>query len=137
MSHIIKGTITVNYTNRDALKKAMGNVGKVEESTFIYRDNGSHYVKDNNSYELVLVSQDNKKHRIGFKLENGRYQPYYDDYGKLGTWIKGVVPKLDDYYIAHDAGLQLEQDAENDFSYTVEENQHGEVEMVAVSGGGW
>lgn len=64
MSHIVKGQVQVAYKNKELLLKALEGVGVVVENEKLFRV-GAGYTFE--KYPIVLIDQNNKEHRIGYK----------------------------------------------------------------------
>lgn len=64
MSHIVKGKVQVAYKDKELLLKALEGVGVVVENEKLYRV-GAGYTFE--KYPIVLIDQNNKEHRIGYK----------------------------------------------------------------------
>lgn len=73
MSHIVKGKVQVAYKDKELLLKALEGVGVVVENEKLYRV-GAGYTFE--KYPIVLIDQNNKEHRIGYKEKNGVWEQY-------------------------------------------------------------
>ncbi len=78
MSHIVKGKVSVSYTDLDVLVKALSGLGEVRENEKLYRV-GVGYTDER--YSLVLVDAQDHQRRIGFRLEGAVFNQYQEDYG--------------------------------------------------------
>ncbi len=83
MSHIVKGQVQVAYKNKELLLKALEGVGVVVENEKLFRV-GAGYTFE--KYPIVLIDQNNKEHRIGYKEKNGVWEQYQENYGSYGRW---------------------------------------------------
>lgn len=64
MSHIVKGKVQVAYKDKELLLKALEGVGVVvEKRKAVPRGRWLHL----REYPIVLIDQNNKEHRIGYK----------------------------------------------------------------------
>lgn len=125
MSHIVKGTVKVAYTDQALLLKALNGLGLVVENEKLYRV-GAGYTFER--YPIVLVDPRNKEHRLGYKPENGIWNQYQEDYGACGRWTKGVAEKIQDRYIAFHYEKNL---LEEGFNVKIQEHNDGSLELVA------
>lgn len=131
MSHISKGLVKVSMKNKDLLIKTLMHFGKVAENDIIYAYQGNgRYTTDNKKYDLVLINEKHPKQRIGFNIVNNiDYEPFYDNYGELGTWINGIKMKIEDRYIAHHYEKEL---MEEGFNVVITEAANGAYEVEAL-----
>ncbi len=100
MSHIVQGKSNVEYRNRNILIEALRHHGIVAENERLYIDSGMGLNATNERYELVLASEHNNRHRIGFNSINGVYKSFQENFGEIGRWTKKVVPSIADLYVA-------------------------------------
>jgi len=125
MSHIVKGNVSVAYVNKENLIKAMAGLGRVFEKEKLYRV-GVGYTTER--YDLVLISNEDEKLRIGYNLKNGVWEQYQENYGSYGTWTKKVSSKVQDRYIAFHYEAQLKEEG---FKVIIQEQNDGTLELVA------
>ncbi|MDD1011936.1 MULTISPECIES: hypothetical protein [Pseudomonas] len=125
MSHIVKGKVSVSYTDLDVLVKALSGLGEVRENEKLYRV-GVGYTDER--YSLVLVDAQDHQRRIGFRLEGAVFNQYQEDYGSYGAWTAQTSNKIVDRYLAYHYEKQLK--AEN-YNVTVMTQADGTLEVVA------
>lgn len=125
MSHIVKGKVQVAYKDKELLLKALEGVGVVVENEKLYRV-GAGYTFE--KYPIVLIDQNNKEHRIGYKEKNGVWEQYRENYGSYGRWTQQASSKVQDRYIAFHYEQQLKEEG---FSVTVKQHHDGTLELEA------
>jgi hypothetical protein len=125
MSHIVKGTVSVAYINKEHLINALAGLGQLYENEKLYRV-GVGYTSER--YDLVLISDDDPQLRIGYKVNNGVWEQYQEDYGSYGVWTKKISNKVQDRYIAYHYEAQLKEEG---FNVTISEQNDGTLELLA------
>ncbi|EPK6993029.1 hypothetical protein L7M13_003625 [Klebsiella pneumoniae] len=125
MSHIVKGQVQVAYKSKELLLKALEGVGVVVENEKLFRV-GAGYTFE--KYPIVLIDQNNKEHRIGYKEKNGVWEQYQENYGSYGRWTQQASSKVQDRYIAFHYEQQLKEEG---FSVTVKQHHDGTLELEA------
>lgn len=125
MSHIVKGKVQVAYKDKDLLLKALEGVGVVVENEKLYRV-GVGYTLE--KYPIVLIDQNNKEHRIGYKETNGVWEQYQENYGSYGLWTQQTSSKVQDRYLAFHYEQQLKEEG---FIVTVKQHHDGTLELEA------
>lgn len=125
MSHIVKGKVQVAYKDKELLLKALEGVGVVVENEKLYRV-GAGYTFE--KYPIVLIDQNNKEHRIGYKEKNGVWEQYQENYGSYTRWTQQASSKVQDRYIAFHYEQQLKEEG---FSVTVKQHHDGTLELEA------
>ena len=129
MSHIIKGRILRAFRDREVLLTALSHIGTVLENEKItVALGGSNYNLSRDRYDIVLESQEGHKFRLGFRQENDLFVPYYDEWGRLGTWVKTTMQQVDDRYLAHHYEKQLNAEG---FKATVRKMINGALQVEA------
>ncbi|WP_240224647.1 hypothetical protein [Rheinheimera hassiensis] len=125
MSHIVKGTVSVAYVSKEHLIKAISGLGQLSENEKLYRV-GVGYTRER--YDLVLISNEDPKLRIGYHLNNGVWEQYQEDYGDYGTWTKNISSQVQDRYIAYHYEAQLKEEG---FKVTIQQQNDGTLELLA------
>ena len=125
MSHIVKSKVKVAYTNTEHLRKALQGVGALVENEKLYRV-GAGYTME--QYPLVLIDPNNKQHRIGYKLENGVWNQYQENFGSYGRWTKSVSEKIQDRYLAYHYEENFKEEG---FDVVIQEHNDGSLELLA------
>lgn len=124
MSHIVKGKVTVAYSDAVVFITALTELGIVLTNERLYRVMVGYTTE---RYDLVLQHPERPQFRLGFNLEDGRYMPYQEDYGDVGEWTRRVSAELADMYLAQHYAAALR--AEN---YQVEiRRENGHLEVIA------
>lgn len=125
MSHIVKGTVSVQYTDFDLLKSALAHLGIVAEREPLYRV-GPGYTSER--YDLVLIDPQDPQRRLGYNREGEVWVQYQEDYGQYGAWTRQISSKIQDRYIALHYQRNLKEEG---FNCTITELHDGSLELVA------
>ena len=125
MSHIVKGSVTVAYINEELLLKALNGLGVVTQHDQLYRV-GVGFTTER--YDYVLTSSHDNNRRIGYRLIDGIWEQYQENYGTYGEWTQKVSAKIQDRYIAFHYESQLKNEG---FNVTITEMKDGTLELEA------
>ncbi|MEZ8733882.1 hypothetical protein [Vibrio sp. 10N.239.312.D08] len=124
MSHIVQGKLNVQYTSRELLIEALAHHGNVLSNDTLFIDNGTRLVKDGKTYDIVLASDTNSMHRIGYKESAGMFKQYQENYGEIGRWTSKVSQSIQDLYVALEYRNNLQ-------------NEGYEVSVAPITSGGF
>lgn len=125
MSHIVKGTVKVQYRDREMLIRALSPHGSIYENASLYEvGNGLTHSK----YQLVLVAKENDTFRIGFNQKNGIWEQFQENYGTVGSWTKRVSQNVQDRYLAYGYERKLKEEG---FEVKITEYSDGSFEVLA------
>lgn len=125
MSHIVKGSASVNYTDKNLLVSALTGLGTLMQNAALYRV-GAGYTRE--KYGLVLVDSQQETHRIGYQEENGIWQQYQEDYGTYGAWTRKMATLIQDRYLGFHYQQQLQKQG---FNASVVQMPNGVIEVQA------
>lgn len=126
MSHIVKARLSVTYTNKELLLKALSGLGVVKENETLYRVG---YGFTSERYPVVLIDTNNPQHRIGYAEKNGVWEQYQENYGVYGEWTKKESSKIQDRYIAYHYEQQL---VDEGFKVSMFQHADGTLELEAL-----